>query len=172
MALSKSLFSPKDLPSGHIACPRISTEPFLIILSLVFAIPVIVLAETLKIQDFTYKAKGSRDPFVNPSAGGSFSGSETSKVFKQQDLDKNFDPANLKLKAILKDDKTNPLAILASSVNPQENYLVREGRIRHMQSGLVVKNFEAQVKSEQVILKKANAERPSFVLKLGGQQNQ
>lgn len=145
---------------------------FLFLLNIALAIPTILSAETLKIQDFTYKARSSRDPFVNPLIAGSFAGSEAGKVLKQQDLDKNFDPSQLKLKAILKDETTNPLAILSSSVNPQENYLVREGRVQHMQSGLIVKNFEAQIKIEQVILKKIKSQYPGFVLKLGGSQNQ
>lgn len=133
-----------------------------------------VSAETLKIVDFNYKAKHLRDPFISPLVSMELGTSElAAKQWKQADLEKQFDPAGLTLKAILTDAKTtNPMAILNNPRNPQENYLIQGLTIKHLLSGLSVKNFKPEVKKDQVTLKKISGIPLVIVLKLEGKNAQ
>ncbi|GEM_PF-4840759 len=112
--------------------------------------------ENLKIVDFNYKATSLRDPFTNPTAASTrgIYGAQA-KTFKQSEIEQQFDPAHLKLKAILSDKKRETaIAVVSKINNPQETYLIEGSKIKHLLSGFTIKNYRAEIKKDQVVLNK------------------
>ena len=124
-------------------------------------------SESLNISSFNYGANHLRDPFTSPAAA-SLRGmySTQAKTYKQADVEQQFDPTNLVLKAILTDKKNiAALAIVSKPNNPQENYLIMGSRVEHLLSGLTIQHYKAEIKKDQVVLNKISG-GSTVILKL------
>ena len=123
--------------------------------------------DDLKLFDFNYKVTHLRDPFTSPAAATSRGtyGAQA-KIYKQTDVERQFDPSHLILKAVLTDKKgIASLAIVSKRNNPQENYLIEGVTVKHLLSGLTIKNYKAAVQKNQVALNKVSG-GPVVILKL------
>ncbi len=117
---------------------------------------------------YVYKASSLRDPFVPllSAAGmlGSTSSGQAAKTERQaqrsaEEIEDNFDPDSLVLKAVLTDKSQGaPIALLANSSNPDDEYVIKGSKIRHVGSGLSLNSFSALIQRDSVIIKKTRGE--------------
>lgn len=112
---------------------------------------------------FVYRAKNYRDPFV-PLAKGAQSISAQPSVKNLDELEQEFDPSLLIVKAMMagRDKRSASMAVIGSPTNVQENYLIQGSRIKHLPSGNILRSYAAQIQENQVIVKRIKGQ-PSMV---------